>query len=179
YYSKKLKIACWYRCINKAPSMENPPNARLVDREIALNMLNCRRASIAIISNDFSYIIDWSDIYNAYRLLDTLTEKYREYGISYAKEEEALKLLDSGMVKVVLAAPAINKDEVLEIAGKGKLFPKKSTRHILPYRVTGLNIPISWLMEELEEVSKRLDDILKKGSFNVYKNEEELYIFEP
>lgn len=179
YRSNKLRIACWYRCINRAPSMEILPNAEPVDREMALSMLNSRKASIAIILKDSSYVIDWSDIYNAYKLLDSLTEKYREYGIFYAKERDAFRLLDSGMIKVVLAAPTITKHEVLEITKRGVLLPKKSTRHVLPYRVIGLNIPIDLLMEELEEASKRLHNVLKKGSFNIYRDEEELYIFEP
>ncbi|MDH5807356.1 MAG: ParB N-terminal domain-containing protein [Candidatus Methanomethylicaceae archaeon] len=178
YKSQKLKIACWYRCLTKIPSMDIISNAKSTDRETALNMLKLREASLAIIFNESSYVFDWNGIYNAYRLLDSLTEKYKDYGIYYAKDNEAFQLLESGMVKVILAVPSITKDEVINAAKQNNPFPKKSTRHILPYRVLGLNIPINWLMEELEIASKKLEILLKNGRFNISKNEEELYIFE-
>jgi len=42
----------------------------------------------------------------------------------------------------------IEKSEVIDFAKRGKLFPAKTTRHIFPYRVKNLKIPLSLLIEQ-------------------------------
>lgn len=59
------------------------------------------------------------------------------------------------------ASKKIFKEEVVAYAKQGKLFPPKTTRHILPYRARGLKIPLYVLSkssskEALEETVKHL-----------------------
>jgi hypothetical protein len=46
---------------------------------------------------------------------------------------------------LVMSTIKIEKKEVVETVEKGKLFPPKSTRHLVPSRPLGGGVPIDWL----------------------------------
>ena len=56
------------------------------------------------------------------------------------------KSLDSeDKTGLVMSMIKISKDEVVETVSQGKLFPPKSTRHLVPSRPLGGGVPLEWL----------------------------------
>jgi hypothetical protein len=74
-----------------------------------------------------------------------------------------------GGVLLYLRSP--KKYEVVEAAASGNLFPKKSTRHIIPFRVLNVRYPLTQMKGERREsaraLGKALKDHCRKLSFNV------------
>ncbi|MDH5811462.1 MAG: ParB N-terminal domain-containing protein [Candidatus Methanomethylicaceae archaeon] len=196
YQSQSIKVGCWYRCLNKTPPLDlfRLMKPRATSNEEALKLLNGRKACLSILMKGESYVFDWDpvmniDVYDAYQFMAFLEGgfKSRGYGVTYAAEMDAMEMLSSGETCAVMAPPSIKKEEVILTIKYNKLFPKKSTRHVLPYRPMGLNIPISWLKGNSEEASQKLQDLLSRGTFQRMRGgvviggrryEEEVYIFE-
>ncbi len=47
----------------------------------------------------------------------------------------------------VLSTVCMEKQEILEVTSQHRLFPPKTTRHIIPSRPLGLAVPLAWLKE--------------------------------
>jgi hypothetical protein len=62
----------------------------------------------------------------------------------------------------IMSTIKIEKKEVLEIVKKGKLFPPKSTRHIVPSRPLGGGVPIDWLQgSDFSEAQSRYQEYIQ------------------
>jgi hypothetical protein len=73
--------------------------------------------------------------------------------------------LDDGKISTVICPPRIKKHHIINIAKAGKVFTFKATRHIIPARPVGVDVPIDLLREKninLEEANKKLKDILNQ-----------------
>lgn len=196
YQSQHIQVGCWYRCFNKAltPEILGFFKTRAMKKKDALRLLKARDVCLSIFMRDGSYVFDWGsstgiDVYDAYQFMALLEGglKSRGYNITYATESDALDLLSSGEAGAVLAPPPITKEEVIQTIKYNKLFPKKSTRHVLPYRPMGINVPLSWLQGDADSASKKLEELLSRGTFQRMlagtvigsrRYEEEVYIFE-
>ncbi|MBM5805073.1 MAG: hypothetical protein FJZ49_03255 [Candidatus Verstraetearchaeota archaeon] len=193
YRSDNVKIGCWYRCVDKKPDFDTSPfmQARVVPKEEGLAAVEARRAQFSIVFRDRSYVFDSKfNIFDAYRFLS-----FFEYGLSgrghklsYDTERDAMERLDSGEIGAILAPPPITKEEAIRAAITGRLFPKKSTRHIIPSRPMGLDIPLEWLRKGASSADSSLRELLAGGDFKKLSGgaiidgrryEEEVYIFEP
>jgi hypothetical protein len=194
YSSPEVSIGCWYRCVSQAPPIEwadlmktkpctvNEGIAAVVGRRALLSVVYKDR-SYSIMSRDF-------DIFEAYRLLSFFEcgMRGRGSGLIYATEDDALERLKLGEVEAVLTPPPIKKSEVVLAARTGRLFPIKSSRHVIKSRPIGIDIPISWLSQRVEDLAPRVESLLSSGVFkplprgtiiNGRRYEEEIYIFEP
>ncbi|MEN3053735.1 MAG: ParB N-terminal domain-containing protein [Candidatus Methanosuratincola petrocarbonis] len=194
YASNSVGIARWNRCI--ASSAIFLPN-RAIRVEYsnageALAAVTDRRASLALIGLSGSQLVieEAFEIHSAYSLLGELEAQLRAKGcgISYATEEDSFLRLKSGEASWIMVPPVIKKEEALEAALSGRLFPIKSTRHIIPHRPINLRIPIEWLMDPPEILDSKLHDLLSRLSFRRVgagaivdgrRYEEEVYIGEP
>jgi hypothetical protein len=68
----------------------------------------------------------------------------RKQGVSIAYQDN--KDIEAGdSESLVMSTIKIEKKEVVETVKKGKLFPPKSTRHLVPSRPLGGGVPIDWL----------------------------------
>lgn len=194
YSSPEVSIGCWYRCVPRAPPIEwtgvitGAPGTV----EEGIEAVTSRRALLSILYRDRSYTVTSRDldIFEAYRLLSFFEYGMRggNPGLSYATEHDAIARLRGGGVEVVLAPPPIKKSEVILAARTGRLFPLKSSRHIIRSRPIGLDIPLSWLKLGVDELAPRMESLLSSGQFkplprgtiiNGRRYEEEVYIFEP
>jgi hypothetical protein len=87
--------------------------------------------------------------------------------ISYETERDATKMLEQREVGFVLCPPAIEKRHVLETAKLGRLFPPKATRHIVPARPFGVDVPLALLRDDMisvEDANCQLSKILEHKS---------------
>jgi hypothetical protein len=194
YSSPEVSIGCWYRCLYQMPEINwealiNRPSgdmeegARAVARREALLSLLYRDKSFTVSANNF-------DIFEAYRLLSLFETALRgqDSRLSFSTEHDALDLLKQGEVEAVLAPPPIKKSEVIQAARARRLFPIKSTRHIIRSRPIGIEVPLALLKARVEDVAPKIESKLSSGTFtalprgtviNGRRYEEELYIFEP
>jgi hypothetical protein len=62
--------------------------------------------------------------------------------IAYTDNEDLNQLPENGFV---MSTIRVEKSEVIESCLNHKLFPPKSTRHLIPSRPLGLAVPIDWL----------------------------------
>jgi hypothetical protein len=194
YSSEYVGIGCWYRCLDRMPDFEFSSilKGEVTSRERGLEALRERQSLLAIINMNHSFNVPSNNfnIFEAYSLLSLLEcgLRGRHFDINYATERDALDLLDSGKIGAILAPPPILKEEVVRAATSGINFPIKSTRHIINPRPIGLDIPLKWLNDPLEDAETRLKELLMRGHFRVMPSgskingrryEEEVYIFEP
>jgi len=192
YRSEDVKIGCWYRCVDREPDFDisNFIRARATSKEEGLAAVRTRAAQFSIVYKDRSYTLASKfNIFDAYRFLSVLEcgLSGRGHKLSYATESDALEKLNSGEIGAILAPPPIMKEEAIQAAITGRLFPKKSTRHIISSRPMGLDIPLGWLREGVSSANIRLREMLAGGVFKKLSGgsvidgrryEEEVYIFE-
>jgi len=112
------------------------------------------------------------------------------HAIRYETERDAAKMLERREVGFVLRPPAIEKSHVLEAVKSGRVFPSKATRHILPARPFGVDVPLALLRDDVisvEEANRRLSKMLEAKSlrrlppgyrWGSRRNEEAVYLFE-
>jgi len=87
------------------------------------------------------------------------------YDVSYETENDALNRLDMGTVTAVLAPPQVTKEDVREFGLRNELFPHKATRHIVPARPLGIDVPIDALRNrniDLLQANRQLIESLRK-----------------
>jgi hypothetical protein len=112
------------------------------------------------------------------------------HAIRYETERDAAKMLERREVGFVLCPPAIEKRHVLETVKSGQVFPPKATRHIVPARPFGVDVPLELLRDDVisvEEANRRLSKMLEAKSlrrvppgyrWGSRRYEEAVYLFE-
>ncbi len=86
------------------------------------------------------------------------------HAIRYETERDAAKMLERREVGFVLCPPAIEKSHVLEAVKSGRVFPPKATRHIVPARPFGVDVPLELLrdtMISVGEANRQLSKMLE------------------
>jgi len=203
YGDPKIKIGCWYRvAMGKGVKFEDITKLfRLILVLLGLETkpssfdgaklaLGERSATAALLTAKECYLIyaTSTGIHESYSWINRVERVLRGegFGVSYEMEEDAVKTVNRDTV--VMMVPCVRKNEVIEVALSGRVFAHKTTRHILPTRPVGLDVPIEWLMggrdtKELdrmfvEHLSKRKINHLPQGStFGGRKYDEELLVF--
>jgi len=112
------------------------------------------------------------------------------HAIRYETERDAAKMLERREAGFVLCPPAIEKSHVLEAVESGRVFPSKTTRHILPACPFGVDVPLPLLRDDVigvEEANRWLSKMLEAKSlrrvppgyrWGSRRNEEAVYLFE-
>ncbi len=110
--------------------------------------------------------------------------------IGYETESDAAKMLERREVGFVLCPPIIEKHHFLETVKSERVFPPKATRHIVPARPFGVDVPLELLRDtvvSVEEANRRLSKILEAKSlrrvppgyrWGSRRYEEAVYLFE-
>lgn len=111
------------------------------------------------------------------------------FEVEYETAREAEDKLNRKAVGAVLYPPMIGKERVVEIARMGRVFTFKATRHIVPARPVGVDVPLR-LLRDLkltgEEANERLSALLSwkrlryvpsRGIWRGRRYDEGLYIF--
>ncbi len=85
----------------------------------------------------------------------------RRQGVSIAYQDN--KDTEAGdSESLIMSTVKIEKKEVVETVKKGKLFPPKSTRHLVPSRPLGGGVPIDWLQGyDFSEAQSRYQEYIQ------------------
>ena len=199
YSNPSIAVGAWYRVIDEPVELKTVLSIikdlnLIVGRESSRNAYKLvldRKVIAALISKKGSYIINNSkhDIKEVYDVIKEVESRLRlkGYRVTYDTEVASIKAIKAGRATLILAIPAILKEEVVRVALNGRVFTHKSTRHIIPARPLFINIPLKWLYGELNynEVNEMLVKYLASktikhlppGQIIDRQYDEELYIF--
>lgn len=109
--------------------------------------------------------------------------------VSYLSETVALNKLQSNEMNFIISVPIFTKQQIHEFGITGHLLPHKVTRHVMPSRPLGIDIPLQMLTDRAisrEEADRKLGELLAQrhverkppGSLvDGRRYEEELLIF--
>ena len=208
YSSPNIVIKNWYRTFQ----LDKPPRiildkiieiANLTGFEICENIDEKAKPTgktifsiwIKGIEKSYNVIFDRKlNIWEKYLFLKKFEENFStafNTKPNYRSEELTIKDFDSSKIDIVLATPTIKKEEVVKFALDKKVFPPKTTRHILPVRPLFVNAPLALLkkdglgktLDEKKEIFQKL--LLQKTLIKVkgevvidrFYEERALYIF--
>ncbi|MBN1897811.1 MAG: ParB N-terminal domain-containing protein [Spirochaetes bacterium] len=77
-----------------------------------------------------------------------------DYRILYVPDTTGERDFKTSTGSILIYRPLFKKDEVIKRPFEGKVFPRKSTRHIIPGRPLGVNINIPLLKEKINLKTK-------------------------
>jgi len=184
YRNPSIRVGRWIRAFRSKSIVDVKP----LLREFGGIEVKCpneiRERDLAIIWCGKAYKVHYEHIEEAYSLLKNL-------------EGEVSKLLDSRPTyipdivslnagcrdELLLLPPILSKEEVVRIALKGVLLPPKSTRHVIPARPLGINIPLKLLaksridVESLEGILKQRMPVMVKTPIILERKYEEIVLY--
>jgi len=199
YQNPSVKVEAWHRLIKggsideilevgKSAGFESEST----ELEGAIAPLNRREISAILLAGGKCYSLKGEgmgirEIHSHIKALEkSLAGK--KMRVTYETKDDALRKAESGE-EAALLIPTVRKEEVLEAARSGEVFAHKTTRHVVPARPMGINVPLDWLTsgtKQLTELNRDLEESLKgkeverlpSGSlFEGRRYEEELYVF--
>ena len=138
----------------------------------------------------YRLVSDPDDLLEVFRKSYQLEMNLEEHGyeIVHCTESQAVDHMASGY-EATLYMPKVEKQQVIDVATRNQVFTPKATRHKLPARPLGVNVPLSLLRNRelsLEEANMVLADHLKNKKVRRHDHgakwmnrsyEEVLYIF--
>jgi len=142
--------------------------------------------------SEFTVNLEKLSLIDRFRVLKNLEKIFMsEIGerTSFLTEQQALKYIKEKKGSLVVGIPNITKNDVIDIATKGKVFPPKTTRHVIPARPLFVNVPLKLLqkkgigldIEEKREILERLLEnkmlIQVKGKVEIDRLYEENVLF--
>lgn len=133
---------------------------------------------------------DPNDLMDIFRKSYQLEMNLQEHGyeIVHCTESQAIDHMASGY-EATLYMPKVEKQQVIDIATRNQVFTPKATRHKLPARPLGVNVPLSLLRNNemsLDEANRSLAMHLNKKKVKRYDHgmkwmgrayDEVLYVF--
>jgi hypothetical protein len=205
YKLPRVQLGAWYRLITGDASVSQivkltqSTSSDLIlvktDSDNVYDMVEKKKAVGAILTSDLAWLITTKkslDCKKAYDLIYQIEGRLRSANlkISYQTESDAKTeiLIDKSVTCLVV--PTLTKDDVLRVALKGGVFAPKATRHVFPFRMLGLNVPLELLDAEnnrLTEANEKLQRVLSSRRLielpggqlvNGRRYEEPIYIFE-
>ena len=160
YHEPRIKLMCWYRIVRRAPPLLELAEMLSERLGLRIEISDVLRPGeigippIALGLTDGSHYAKvfgrFEDKRGAWELVKKVEGALRASGlqIGFEVEEDAIEKLSSGDADVVLMTPRITKRDVVEMALAGRVFPHKTTRHVIPARPLFLNVPLRLLMDE-------------------------------
>lgn len=112
-------------------------------------------------------LVPGTDSMKSYNTLCRFEQKLETtgYGIDYDNENNAEEKLTRSAVSAVLQPPALVKEQVVSSAVRGQTLACKATRHVIPERPVGLDVPLKLLKNHeisLEEANARLTALIER-----------------
>jgi len=172
YSDPEIGVERWFRTIS-----DHLPKERVEEVAGGLGMVLTPLGPSGV--NDVSYpvlrlrdgssfaLAPRSDSLHCYDILRDFERKLEAMGyeMDYDTETDADSKLTRGAVSAVLQPPVLGKDQVVSSAVQGHVLPCKSTRHIIPGRPVGVDVPLTLLKNHeinLEEANTRLAALIEQ-----------------
>ncbi len=196
YLNPLIAVHGWYRCYREKISIDQiekidekkslQPASRNLD-EIQGN-LESRSIDLSILTDNYYILKNDNSIGDIFKMIRQI-EKSVPMPVIFEKEKQAFKRFQEGEFASILAFRSLRKGEIVKAAVNGYLFPCKTTRHVVPTRPIGIEIPLKKLcttrlsLQKLNEdlidgLQNRKTRILPAGSvIDGRKYEEELLLF--
>ena len=165
YDDQRIAVGAWFRFFNV-----NDPDSLAKATLEALNQKheqtkrspqNLLRFAIITKQSNFALTVESDRL--AKSQLAVKIERYisgQGQYCEYGADDTAEQRLNSN-ANMVIPVPIFSKTEIRETATAGRLLPHKVTRHIIPSRPLGLNVPLDLLVNYTrEEASEKLDHFL-------------------
>ena len=151
YDDPKITIERWFRRFSGSNVQNLETNlGRLNPRKV--NVEECeegllKRRWYATVERPKSYLAFPARSPDPYQMVQDshvieITARKQGAMITY-QDNKDMEAQDAG--SLVMSTIKIEKKEVVEAVKKGKLFPPKSTRHLVPSRPLGGGVPMEWL----------------------------------
>jgi hypothetical protein len=196
YLSPTIKVGAWYRSIHGTSSPDQvklalsasgirfegfPFDILNITQNPALSILFANHDCFKLLSNDLQVFETLKIAEQCLRQL-ALTVKFET-------ESDALQDLMNEKVEAIVTLPKIDKATVRRAGLTGRLLPHKVTRHVVPARPLGVNVPMKTLADRntpLAELNQRFVSMLqtrgmtRRPSGTVIggrRYEEETYVF--
>ncbi|MEM2897327.1 MAG: ParB N-terminal domain-containing protein [Candidatus Bathyarchaeia archaeon] len=200
YFNPNILLGRWFRAIMGIKAL-NELYEILNKLSLRFDKAKLEEAEKLVTDGTFPAFIAYTDgsiiiktgvnsIMEAYLMIAAIEKELKNKGfkISYEVESDAIVMLEGKKIDAVLAMPPIKKEDVVKYGLERKLFPHKSTRHVIPARPLGVNVPLELLKRNHsdEEVNTALLKILKSKKLKKFlpgsiienrRYEEEIYMF--
>jgi len=168
YDDAQITIERWFRQFSgsNVRKLENDLR-RLKPREVSLDECEdglSKRRWYATIEKPKSYLafpVRSPDPYEMVRDSHGIEMAARKGGVKITYQDN--KDMETGDPDaLVMSTIRIEKKEVVETVKKGRLFPPKSTRHLVPSRPLGGGVPIDWLQgSDFSEAQSRYQEYIQ------------------
>lgn len=197
YSNPHILLRCWYRTFRDLEAEEIEETLRrlglkyeFMGLESAQRMVKGREKEMALLTRKGAYAVDdQSDAEAIYANVKRMEKEFtRSHAMGFAPEREAKEKVLRCELSACIATPALTKQEVTGVAKAGRVYPQKTTRHIIPARPMGVRVPTGWLVTDLgeDELNERLRAHLSSmtlrpmppGTVLDRLYEEPLYVFE-
>jgi L-serine kinase (ADP) len=195
YKSPQIVVERWYRVIRFAKLDDLQArlqglglNMRYEDPATAAELLNRRRVAAVIEDQARSLVFSpqSQDPLERFRTSFSVETFLRQTGLGVSYLDKRPEIIQGDTL--ILSTIRLEKEEVVAVASSGRLYPPKSTRHLIPSRPLGIRVPIEWLAIDKPEIAqaKLMEHLGKmklrrteKGSIvGSRKYEEEVFVFE-
>jgi len=196
YLNPSIKVGVWYRMLSGRSSPSQFEDA------LSSSGLKVQRYSFdatSVMENPHLATIFASgeslrlkgDGWQVYEVLKTAERCARQLGltVTFETEHDALEMLANKKIDAIITLPKIDKESVREAGLTGQLLPHKVTRHVIPARPLGVNVPLRTLTDanvSLEEANRQFiaslqaREITRRPSGSVIgdrRYEEETFLF--
>jgi len=196
YYNQEIKLDRWCRTF-RGDIKTDDVIFRAQELGVTITLIEddvYDESKTLIISNGQSYQLKapFDGVEQEFSVVSELESWAISMGIKVKHEtyQDALMHLKQGIYPLILCPPKLNKSQVINVTQNGNVFTHKATRHRIPARPMGLNIPLSILQDPnltVEEANELLSQYLHNKSlkrippggilFN-RRYDEEVFIFE-
>jgi hypothetical protein len=172
YSSPQIKVGSWFRLF-RVDEAELLAETLLTEggldhskQHLDFGAMNYNSQAIILTENGTEFILPEpidpiERARTAVRLEKAMVK--RGHAVTYLSETAAVRELKSGEVNFVISIPIFTKQQIREFGLEGRLLPHKVTRHVIPSRPLGVNVPIKLLTDSAisrEEADRKLGELL-------------------
>jgi len=196
YLDPRIRVDRWCRVVSQPIGL-----GALEERFEGLGLTKLKHgaergegARILLMLEDGYYemLASGDEILPAFEAVSSIEAWLREMGleVTYETESDAEEMHGRGEAGFVVCPPRIDKNHIIETARAGRVFTFKATRHVVPARPMGVNVPLEMLRDNessLEEANRVLSEMLNERCLQRFepgrvwgkrRYEEAVYLFE-
>jgi hypothetical protein len=165
YFNPSIKVGVWYRTLSGRlgpGQLEDALSSSGLKFEESLFKMRSvlENPNLATIFANGEYLGIKGNGLQTFELLKTTERCARQLGftVMFETERDALEKLVNNKVDAVITLPKIDKTCVREAGLTGRLLPHKVTRHVIPARPLGVDVPLRTLTDTnvpLEEANRQ------------------------